>query len=178
MGNQFEQFITNFSDLRSKPAFELFSGRAQSEIGLRADQIDDCLRLSEVHFAVEKGALCEFARTRRPRTRPQAHFKDSRGNQHSAVTTDLNQILSGITGWRVKNGQHYFISQSTVLSKNPAKSLHARLELRWHLFAMEDFVRYADRIRARDPDKRNSAFPGRSRDGSDGVRNCHNPGKL
>src|SRR4029453_18115143 len=128
--------------------------------------------------AVEKGALCEFARTRRTRTRPQAHFKDSRGNQHSAVTTDPNQILPGKTRWRVMNRQHYLIYQSTVWSKNLAKMLHARLELRWHLFAMEDFVRYPDRIRARDPDKRNSAFPGRSRDGSDGVRNCHNPGKL
>jgi hypothetical protein len=56
--------------------------------------------------------------------------------------------------------------------------LQVRLELRWRLFAMEDFVRYADRIRAGEPDKRNSAFPRRSRDGSDGVRNRHNLGKL
>ena len=60
------------------------------------------------------------------------------------------------------DGKHYLIDQPALWPKNFAKMLHVRLELRRRLFAMEDFVRYADRIRAGDADKRNSAFPGRS----------------
>ena len=80
MREQFDQLITNFADLCSEPPFELFGGRAQSEIGLRANEIDYRLGLSQVHFAVEKGALSKFARAGRTRTGTQARFKNFRGN--------------------------------------------------------------------------------------------------
>jgi hypothetical protein len=89
------------------------------------------------------------------------------------VATDLDQILSGVTGRRAMDGKDYLIDQPAFRPKNFAKMLHVRFELRWRLFAMEDFVCYLNCIRAGDANKRNSAFPGRSRDGSDGVRNGH-----
>src|SRR4030095_7118225 len=142
------------------------------------DQVNYRLGLSEVHFTVEKGALCEFTWTRRARTGAQALFKDLCRTQRSSVATDLDQILSGVTGRRTMDRKHYLIDQPALWPKNLAKMLHARLEFRWRLFAMEDFVRYADCIRAGDADKRNCAFTGRSRDGSDRVRNGHNPSKV
>src|SRR5882724_2549495 len=136
MREQFNQFITNFPDLFSEPAFKLFGGRAQSEIGLRADQIDHRLGLSEIHFAVEKGALGELARTCRAGTSAQARFKDLCRNQRSSVATDFDQILSSVTARRAVDGKHYAIDQSPFRAKNLAKMLHARLKLRRRVFAM------------------------------------------
>jgi hypothetical protein len=164
--------------LFSEPAFKLFGGRAQSEIGLRADQIDHRLGLSEVHFAVEKGALGEFARTCRAGTGAHARLKDLCGNQRSSVATDLDQILSGVTGRRAVDSKHHLIDKSAFVVKNLAKVLHARLKLRRRLFAIEDLVRYLDRIRPRDAHKRDGPFPGWRGDGSDSVGNGHNPSEL
>src|SRR5262249_47837247 len=150
-----------------------FGRRAQSQIGLRADQIDYGLGLSEVHLAIEEGALSEFARAPRARTSAQARFEDRCGNQRSSMATDLDQILSSVTGRRAVDRKHYLIDQSAVQPKNPAKMLHVRFKSRRRLFAMKDFVCYLDRIRARDPHKRNGAFARRSGNGGDGVRNGH-----
>jgi hypothetical protein len=125
----------------------LFGGRAQSEIRLRADQIDYRLGLSEVHFPVEKGALSEFAWTCRSGTSAQTRFKHLCRNQHSSVATDLDQILSGVTGRRTMDGKHHLIDQSAFRAKNLTKVLHVGFKSRRHLFAMEDFVRHSHRIR-------------------------------
>ena len=93
-----------------------------------------------------------FARTRRACTGAQASFKDLCRNQRSSVATDLDQILSGVTDRRAVDGKHYLIDQPAFWPKNFAKMLHVRLELRWRLFAMEDFVRYLDCIHAGDAD--------------------------
>ena len=55
----------------AQPAFELFRRRAKREIGLRANQVDDCFGLRQVEFAVEKSALGEFTR-HAPPARPRA----------------------------------------------------------------------------------------------------------
>jgi hypothetical protein len=46
------------------------------------------------------------------------------------------------------DGKNYLIDQPVFCPKKLAKMLYVRLELRRRLFAMEDFVRHADRIRA------------------------------
>ena len=63
------------ADLVAEPAFQLFGGGAKREIGLRADQIHHRFGLGQIHFAVQKCALGEFARPRRARAGVQTGFE-------------------------------------------------------------------------------------------------------
>ena len=97
MRQQRDQFIADISDLIAESAFELFGGRTQRQIGSGTDQIDHRLGLGEIHFAVEKCALGEFAGTRCCRACTQTCFENFCGNEGAAVTTDLDQIFAGVT---------------------------------------------------------------------------------
>jgi hypothetical protein len=97
---QRDQVFSDFSDLIAKPAFELFGGGTKRQISPRADQIDDSLGLGQIHLAIQKRALGELARPRRPCSCAQARFKNFRGNQRATVAADLDQILARVTGGR------------------------------------------------------------------------------
>src|SRR5205823_7130901 len=94
---QRDQFIADFPDLIAESAFELFGRRTQRQISSCADQIDYRLGLSQVHLAVEKCALGEFARTRCPGPCTQTSFENFCGNEGAAVATDFHQIFTGVT---------------------------------------------------------------------------------
>ena len=81
----------------AESAFELFGGRTQRQISSGTDQIDHRLGLGEIHFAVEKRALGEFAGPRCSGPCTQTCFENFRGNEGAAVTTDLHQIFTGVT---------------------------------------------------------------------------------
>src|SRR6266581_9778471 len=97
MRQERDQFIADLSDLIAKSAFELLRGRTQREICASTNQIDHGLGLGEVHFSVQERALSEFTGPRRSRPCPQAGFQNFRGNERATVTTDLDQIFTGVT---------------------------------------------------------------------------------
>ena len=119
-----DQFVADLSDLFAKPAFELFSGRAERQISARANQIDHGLGLGEVHFAVEKRALSEFAGTRRPCACAQTSFKNFRGNERATVATDLHQIFARVTGGRAMDRKHRLIDRFIFRPENFAQMLN------------------------------------------------------
>ena len=94
---QRDQVIANFPDLIAESSFELFRGRTQRQISSGTDQIDHRLGLGEIHFAVEKCALGEFAWPRCCRACTQTCFENFCGNEGAAVTTDLDEIFAGVT---------------------------------------------------------------------------------
>ena len=69
MRDECDQLFAQLRDAFAEPAFELLGGRAQREIGLRADQVDDRFGLGEIHLAIEVSALGKFAWPRRARAR-------------------------------------------------------------------------------------------------------------
>ena len=112
------------ADVLAEPAFELLGSRAQSEIGLRGDQVHHRLRLGEIHLAVEKRALRKLTRQRRPRAVDEQQLQDSPGDEHATVARDLDDILAGVAGRRAENGQQHIIELRLSI-KNCAEMLNA-----------------------------------------------------
>ena len=99
----------------AEPALELFRGRAEREIGLRADQVDHCFGLRQIQFPVEKSAFGEFPRPRRARASAQAGLPDPRGDQDAAVAADFHHIFAGVTRRRAMDREHHLIDDPIVL---------------------------------------------------------------
>ena len=95
---QRDQFIPDLPDLIAEPAFELFGGGTERQIGAGANQIDDSLGLRQVHFSIQKRTLSEFAGSRRSCSCTKARFQNFCGNERATVTTDLDQIFAGVSG--------------------------------------------------------------------------------
>src|ERR1700757_3299913 len=95
---------------------ELLIRRAQSELRLRPDQIHHRFRLSQIKLAVEKRALRKFSRIGHPGSCAQQQIQQPASDQYSPVTTDLNDILSGVTGRSSeKRDQHVIYLNGTVM---------------------------------------------------------------
>ena len=77
-----------------EPAFELLPGGTDREVGLRADEVHDGLRLGEVHPAVKKSALGKFARFRPARPGGEQGFEHPSGDEPSAVAGKFHHVLA------------------------------------------------------------------------------------
>ena len=112
MSDKIDQRVANPFDLFAQLAFQLFSGRAQSEIGAGPNQIDDGFGLGQIHFAIQKSALGKFAGARTACTGMQTGFENFGRHERSAMATDLDNILAGVTGRRAMDRHHHFVDQA------------------------------------------------------------------
>ena len=109
MSEKVDDVRANRADFFTEPAFELFVCGTQREIGPGSDQIHHGLGLGQVHLAVEKSALGEFAWARGPGAGGETRLENLRRDENSAVATDLDQIFSGVTGRRAMDAKHDLI---------------------------------------------------------------------
>ena len=100
MRDDLDELLTQPAKFIAEPAAQLLGGRAQGEVSLRSNQIDDGFRLGQVDFAVEIGALGKFAGSGRACPCSEACFQDFGRNQCAAMTTDFDQIFAGIAAGR------------------------------------------------------------------------------
>ena len=131
------------SEIKSSRSLEIFSpswpsscsaAERSAEIGLRANQVDDCFGLRQVEFAIQKSALGEFTRTRRPRACAQAGLPDARRDQHAAVATDFHDVFAGVARRRAMDREHHLIDDTLFLD-DLAELLKMRSRVRRFLFA-------------------------------------------
>ena len=78
MARTIEQAVVDRLDRAAQRAGELGGGVACALRSLGVDEVDDRLRLGEIHLAVQEGALRKFAGSRLPCARAE------RGAQHLA----------------------------------------------------------------------------------------------
>ena len=153
----------------SRVAFELLGRGAQSEIGLRADQIDHRLGLRQIHLAVQESALGKFAGARGARSRAQASLQDARRHENTTVATDLDQIFAGVTVRRAMHREHHLVDDAVFLD-DFAEVLDVRLELgRLLLPAKNADPRSPIASGPGDANQRDRAFARRTGDRGDGF---------
>ena len=72
--------------------------------GLGVNEVDDRLRLGEVHFAVQKRALGKLSRPRLPRACGKRGAQDLLQNDRRAVAVQLRALLARVA---VSGGEHH-----------------------------------------------------------------------
>jgi hypothetical protein len=79
-------------------------GRGERPIAPGADNIDDRLRLAEVHSAIEERDSGKLTRFRQSASAPDQILEDFLGDEWIAVAGNLGYFFSGIRMWSVKIG--------------------------------------------------------------------------
>lgn len=77
---------------------ELLVGGPEGKGALRVNQVHDGLGLGEVHFAIKEGPLGEFAGFCRARTAGEETIQNALGDEHAAVTVELDDVLARVAG--------------------------------------------------------------------------------
>jgi glutathionyl-hydroquinone reductase len=94
---------------------QLQQRRFQALLCVRVDHVHNGFRRRQVHFAVEKGSLGEFARFRRPKSQRTERAKNALHGLHAAVTVDFRHILAGIAFRRRKEHGHTVVYEAPIL---------------------------------------------------------------
>jgi hypothetical protein len=94
---------------------ELFVGGADGEGALGVDEVHDGLGLGEVHFAVEEGALGEFAGFGRAGTGFEEGFEDALGDEQAAVALEFDGMFAGVAGGVVEEDGDALVEGQVVV---------------------------------------------------------------
>lgn len=94
---------------------ELLVGGTNGEGALGMDEVHDGLCLSEVHFAVQEGALCELAGFGMAGARFEEGFKHTLSDKKAAMALELDSVLSGVAGWIAEQNGDALINSQLVL---------------------------------------------------------------
>ncbi len=90
------QTFPNFGNLRTEAPLQLTLGNLQRHFALCFYHIDDRLRLGEIHPAVEKCKLREFARLRHASTAVQHRPQNQPNGNDAAVCLNFHHIFTSV----------------------------------------------------------------------------------
>ena len=79
---------------------------------LRIDEIENGLCLIVIKSSVEKGALGEFAASRKPGTRRKTGLENTARRNHPAMALELDDVLARVTVGRLEEENNGFIKKS------------------------------------------------------------------
>jgi hypothetical protein len=113
------------------------------------NEIHHGLRLREIHFAVQEGALGEFPRLRGPRSAGQHAFQHTLRHEHTAVTLKLDGVLARVARRTLKMQQHAGIEPRAVFIQHLHQMGATRHQLRGQL---EGLRGEGERLRAGEAD--------------------------
>jgi len=113
-GVQVEEGFAQAAEFLAEVAAQLAHGEVVLRLGLRCDDVGHGFGLREVEFAVEKGALCEFARVGLPRTALLEQRHQPRGNIRRGVARDFHSVFAREGMWRAIDGEHGFVEHAAV----------------------------------------------------------------
>ena len=94
---------------------------------LGVDEVDDGLRLREIHAAVEKGALREFARQRLPCPGSEQRLQPCAQHGRGAVALQLGRVLAGVAVRSAADGAQAEVERLAVgVAKSAVDELAVR----------------------------------------------------
>ena len=97
VGEDVDQGLAEGFGFAADDAGELFVSGTNGEGALGMDEVHDGLGLSEIHFAVEEGALSEFARFGMAGSGLEKGFKHALGHEDAAVALEFECGLARVT---------------------------------------------------------------------------------
>ena len=136
------------------------------------NQVHDRLSLGEIHLSVEKGPARELTSRSRVRSRSQDGAQHGSGYHTPSMAADLDQVLTGVTARRAKDGEQNLIEHNTVLLDAPP--LHAaRRTIKQRTPSAKNPTGNFQRARPTDPHHGQRTGSGRSGQCGNGVRTGH-----
>ena len=99
-----QQRVVDLFERAAQRAVHLGGGVPRRLSGLGVNEVDDRLRLGEVHFAVQKRALGKLSRPRLPRACGKRGAQDLLQNDRRAVAVQLRALLARVA---VSGGEHH-----------------------------------------------------------------------
>ena len=166
-----QQRVVDLFERAAQRAVHLGGGVPRRLGGLGVNEVDDRLRLGEVHFAVQKRALGKFPRPRLPRACGKRGAQDLLQNDRRAVAVQLRALLARVA---VSGGEHHrqrVVERAALGVAHRAVGHAPRRKLRGRttVHRREQRREHAPRLRAAQAHDADRGGRGRGGDGSNGV---------
>ena len=167
---QVHQCIAQIVDKGGERARERARGTACGRLGAGVDQVSDRLGLREVKLVVEKRALGELARARRPQGRQHvaSHLQATRHQQlqdhRPAVSLEFKHILPGVGMWPGKPQRQAVIDRLVDGIRERKVGCLARLQ-----GSPQQSLHEQRQPPPRDPHDAHAPASGRGGNGNDGI---------
>ena len=135
--------------------------------GLRLDQIDDCLRLGQIQFTIQKGPLRKFSPAGRSGPGGIETLQSRRQHGRRSVTVKLHGVLAGIAVGRPGNHGHTLVNGPALdIKQFPQNQLPVRDALQR---AGKDLFRNFNTVVSRQPQNADGGHLISRGDGSNGM---------